>query len=175
MSLTSVLGNASLITKVYMPKYIYPLTRTMSSGVNLLISLIPMLMVCLVNGVQFRKSAVLALFFFMTLFIFSLGLGLLSALMVFFRDTQFLWNVLSMVWMYATPIFYPETILPEKFRPALNINPLYHFIVNIRLCILGGISPEPIIYVRCFLMALAMLLVGAGVFKKAQDSFVLYL
>ena len=176
MALTSILGNASLITKVYMPKYIYPLTRVMSSVVNLTISLIPLLIVCVITGVEFHKSAVLAFFFLICLTVFSLGLGLLlSASMVFFRDTQFLWGVLSMMWMYATPIFYPETILPKEFKFVLQINPLYHFLKNARLCILDGISPEPVVYVQCLLMALGALLIGALVFRKAQDRFVLYL
>lgn len=176
MSLTSILGNASLITKVYMPKYIYPLTRVMSSVVNLVISLIPFFLVSLATGVRFHKSAVLALFFLICLVIFSLGLGmLLSASMVFFRDTQFLWNVLSMIWMYATPIFYPESILPENFRFVLKINPLYYFLSNTRLCLLSGVSPEPFAYMQCFAIALMMLLVGSLIFRKAQDRFALYL
>lgn len=176
MALTSILGNASLITKVYVPKYIYPLTRVISSLVNLAISLIPLILVCLVTGVQFQKSAVLALFFLLCLVIFCLGFGLmLSTSMVFFRDTQFLWGVLNMMWMYATPIFYPETILPEEFRFVLQINPLYHFLKNARICILDGLSPEPAVYIQCFLIALAMLLIGALVFRKNQDKFVLYL
>ena len=129
MTLMSILGNAGLITKVYMPKYIYPLTRTMSSVVNLAISLIPLVLVCLVTGIHFQKSAILALYFFVCLIIFSLGFGMLLATsMVFFRDTQFLWNVLNMMWMYATPIFYPDTILPDNFKIVLTINPLYHFL-----------------------------------------------
>lgn len=176
MALTSILGNASLITKVYMPKYIYPLTRVLSSLINLAISLIPLLIVCLVTGIQFRKAAVLALFFLACLVIFCLGFGLLlSTSMVFFRDTQFLWGVLSMMWMYATPIFYPESILPEEFRFVLQINPLYHFLKNTRMCILDGLSPEPAVYVQCFLIALAALLIGALVFHRNQDKFVLYL
>jgi ABC-2 type transport system permease protein len=176
MALTSVLGNAGLITKVYMPKYIYPLTRVMSSMVNLCISLIPLVIVCLVTGVHFKKSAVLTLFFLLCLAIFCLGLGLLlSVSMVFFRDTQFLWNVLNMIWMYATPIFYPESILPENFRFILQINPLYHFLHGARMCILDGISPEPFVYFQCMMIALVMLLVGALVFRKTQDKFVLYL
>jgi len=176
MALGSIVGNASLITKVYMPKYIYPLTRVMSSMVNLGISLIPMLMVCVFTKVQFQKSAMLAIYFLVCLTIFSLGLGLLlSASMVFFRDTQFLWGVLTMIWMYATPIFYPETILPEEFKFILQINPIYHFLKNTRLCILDGISPEPVVYVQSLLMALGALLIGALVFRKSQDRFVLYL
>lgn len=176
MALGSIVGNAGLITKVYMPKYIYPLTRVMSSVVNLLISLTPLLIVCVITGVEFHKSAPLAVYFLACLVVFSLGVGLLlSAAMVFFRDTQFLWGVLSMIWMYATPIFYPESILPEKFRIILRVNPLYHFLKNARLCVLGGISPEPAVYVQCLLIALAALLLGAAVFRGTQDRFVLYL
>lgn len=176
MALTSIVGNASLITKVYVPKYIYPLTRVLSSVVNLGISLIPLLLVSLATGIRLKKAAALAPCFFLCLIVFSLGLGmLLSASMVFFRDTQFLWNVLSMIWMYATPVFYPERILPEAFRPVLKLNPLYHFLKNIRMCILDGISPEPAAYVQCGLLALAALLAGAAVFRKVQDRFILYL
>lgn len=176
MTLASILGNANLITKVYMPKYIYPLTRVMSSLINLAISLIPLVIVCMSTGVHYRKAVFLALFFIFCEVIFCLGLGLLlSTSMVFFRDTQFLWSVLSMMWMYATPIFYPENIVPERFRFILQINPMYHFLKNIRICIIDGISPEPAVYVQCLLVALAALLIGALVFHKNQDKFVLYL
>ncbi len=176
MDLLSIIGNAPLITKVYMPKYIYPLTRTMSSSVNLLIAFVPMLLVCLASGVEMKKSTVLAIFFFVCLAVFSLGLGLLLATsMVFFRDVQFLWSVMNMMWMYATPIFYPESILPDEFRLVIRLNPLYHFLKNARICILDGISPEPRAYFLCLAIAAAMLLVGLLVFKKNQDKFVLYL
>ena len=176
MALGSIVGNASLITKVYVPKYIYPLTRVMSSVVNLGISLLPLLIVSVATGIRFHRSVVLLLYFLLCLMIFSLGLGLLlSSAMVFFRDTQFLWGVLSMIWMYATPIFYPETILPEDYRVILQINPLYHFLKNARICVLDGISPEPVVYIQCMLMALAALVVGALVFRRQQDNFVLYL
>ena len=80
-----------------------------------------------------------------------------------------------MIWMYATPIFYPESILPENFKFILRVNPLYHFLNNTRLCIMDGLSPEPAVYVQCALMALGTLVIGALVFRKSQDRFVLYL
>lgn len=99
--------------------------------------------------------------FFACLIIFSLSLGMpLATFMVFFRDTQFLWNVLNMIWMYATPIFYPEAILPARFRLLLRANPLFHFLKNARLCILDGLSPEPAVYFQCMTIALGMLLLG---------------
>lgn len=80
-----------------------------------------------------------------------------------------------MIWMYATPIFYPETILPDNFKIILQVNPLYHFLKNARVCILDGISPEPIVYIQCMWIALVTLVIGAVVFQKSQDKFVLYL
>lgn len=176
MTLMSILGNASLITKVYMPKYIYPLTRTLSSAVNLSISLLPALIVCLATGVRLQKSVILSLYFFACVIVFSLGLGMLLATsMVFFRDTQFLWNVLNMMWMYATPVFYPETIVPDELKFILQINPLYYFLRSIRMCILDGLSPEPVVYFQCLMIAVGMLLAGAFVFYREQNKFVLYL
>lgn len=176
MTLGSITGNATLITKVYMPKYIYPLTRTLSSAVNLLISMIPLFLVVLFSGIMPTKAYLLLPFELVCLIVFCLGLGmLLSASMVFFRDTQFLWGVLSMIWMYMTPIFYPESILPPGMDVVLKVNPLYYFIKFTRICVIDGISPEPVLYVQSALFALGMLVIGAFVFKKTQDKFILYL
>lgn len=176
MALTSIIGNATLITKVYVPKYIYPLTRILSSLVNLLISMIPLFIVTIISGLHFTKAYLLIPFMLVCLAMFCLGLGmLLAAAMVFFRDIQFLWGVLTMIWMYLTPIFYPESILPENVVWVLKVNPLYYFITFLRSCVIDGVSPEPVMYVQCFLFALGVLVVGAWVFKKSQDRFVLYL
>lgn len=176
MTLSSIVGNASLITKVYVPKYIYPLTRVMSSFNNLLISLIPLLIVALASGLYPTKAYLLLPFVLVCLAAFCLGLGmLLAAAMVFFRDIQFLWGIISMIWMYLTPIFYPESILPPNVAIFLKGNPMYYFIKFVRTCVIDGVSPEPIMYVQCALFAMGALLVGAFVFKKTQDRFVLYL
>lgn len=176
MALTSIIGNATLITKVYVPKYIYPLTRILSSLVNLLISMIPLIIVTIFSGLYPTKAYLLIPFMLVCLATFCLGLGmLLSAAMVFFRDIQFLWGVLTMIWMYLTPIFYPESILPDQVSWVLKINPLHYFINFLRSCVIDGVSPEPVVYVQCFLIALGVLAVGAWVFKKSQDKLVLYL
>ena len=176
MCLSSVSGNARLITKVYIPKYIFPLARTISSSINLGISLIPLFLACLFLGSVIRPQAILFFYFLACLIVFSLGIGLfLSALMVFFRDIQFLWTVLIQIWMYATPIFYPAEIIPEKYRFIVRFNPLYHFIGNARTCLINGVSPEPRAYLFCLIFAVLSLLIGAFTFKKTQDKFALYL
>jgi len=176
MCLSSISGNASLINKVYIPKYIFPLAKTMSSSINLGISLVPLLLVSLLLGVTLHKSILLMFYFLACLVVFSLGFGLLlSAFMVFFRDIQFLWGVFIQIWQYATPIFYPAEIVPEKYRFIIRFNPLYHFIGNLRKCLINGISPEPIAYIYCLIFAIMSLLIGLFVFKKTQDKFTLYL
>lgn len=175
MCLTSISGNSRLITKVYIPKYIFPLSRTISSAINLAISLVPLFLACLVLGLAIKPQAILFFYFLACLIIFSLGVGMfLSALMVFFRDIQFLWTVLIQIWNYATPIFYPAEIVPDKYKFILRFNPLYHFIGNARTCLMNGISPAPMAYVYCFLFAFGSLAIGAYTFKKTQDRFALY-
>lgn len=176
LALTSIVGNAGLITKVYVPKYIYPLTRIISSLINLLISLIPLFVASLFSGLIPTKAYLLLPFPFLCLVLFCLGLGmLLAAAMVFFRDIQFLWGVLTTIWMYLTPIFYPVSVLPEGIQAVVKMNPLYLYVTFVRSCVIDGISPEPMMYAQCVIISLVMLTIGAFVFKKSQDSFVLYL
>lgn len=176
MALQSIVGNATLITKVYVPKYIYPVSRVLSSTINLLLSMIPLLAVMLLTGTPVRPAILLLPFGIICLLFLCVGMGLLlSTLMVFFRDTQFLWGVLSMLWMYATPIFYPESIIPGVLMPLYKCNPLYHIIRFLRIVLMDGISPEPKAYLLCLIASVVPLVIGAVVFKKNQDRFVLNL
>ena len=174
MSLTSIVGNAPLITKVYVPKYIYPLTRVLSSTINFGLSLLPLLAVLLITRTPIRPAILLLPFGVFCLFALALGVGmLLAAAMVFFRDTQFLWGVVSMLWMYATPIFYPESIIPARFMLVYKLNPLYHIIRFIRTILINGVSPEPKAYALALIASVVPLIIGSMVFKRTQDRFVL--
>ena len=174
--LTAIVDNSSLITKVYVPKYIYPLTKVVSCSINLIISTIPLLIVALLTGTIITKSVFLIPYALLCMLIFCTGMSLLlCTTMVFFRDTQYLWGIVSMIWMYATPIFYPENIIPDEFRFVQTLNPVYHCIRFIRVVLIDGVSPEPKAYLFCALLALAILAFGAFVFKKFQDKFVLYI
>lgn len=176
MALQSIIGNASLITKVYVPKYIYPITRVLSSSINLLLSLIPLLAVMLLTRTPVRSVILLLPFGLICLIAFCIGMGfILSTMMVFFRDTQFLWGVVSMLWMYATPIFYPESIIPAKYMMIYKCNPMYHIIRFVRILLIDGISPEPKAYALCLVASFVPLTVGAVIFKKNQDKFILNL
>lgn len=174
--LSAIVNNASLITKVYVPKYIYPVTKVLSSSINLVISMIPLIIMALVTGAPMTKALLLLPFGLLCLLVFSIGLSLaLSSAMVFFRDTQYLWGIISLAWMYATPLFYPENIIPAQYSFIHKLNPMYYIVKFVRTIFIEGISPEPVLYLYCMGSAVAMMIIGIIVFKKTQDRFVLYI
>lgn len=176
MGMTSITSNATLIKKVYMPKYIYPVSRVCSSLINFVLAIIPLFLVMLFTGTPLRPSMLLLVFDILCLVGFITGMGLLlSTAMTFFQDTQFLWSVLSMIWMYLTPLFYPESIIPAKYLTLYHMNPMYQYITFARICIIDGVSPEPMAYLWCIVSSLVVLLIGMVTFKKHQDKFVLSL
>lgn len=176
MCMTSITGNAALIKKVYMPKYIYPVSRMISSLINFSLAFLPLLFVMLLTGETFTPALLLVVFDILCMIGFVMGMGLLlSTAMTFFQDTQFLWGVLSMLWMYLTPMFYPESIIPARFRTLYHMNPMYQYITFARTCILDGVSPEPTAYLWCVVSSLIVLTLGIVTFKRHQDKFVLYL
>ncbi len=174
--MTSITGNANLIKKVYMPKYIYPLAKLLSSSINFIITLIPLAIVMAITKTVPTWSMLLIIFDLLCFLGFIFGMILiLSTLMTFFQDTQFLWTVVSMIWMYLTPIFYNETIIPESYRVLFHLNPMYQYISFARICLIGGSSPAPMQYVYCIASSVVVLILGLFIFKKNQDKFVLHL
>ena len=176
LGLHAIVGNASLIVKVAMPRFIYPLSKVLSSAINLVISLIPLLGIMLLSGIPLRPSLLLLPFALILLAVFCVGMALLlSASMVFFRDTQFLWGLMLTVWNFLTPIFYPESIIPASLRTLYHCNPLYQLISFLRSITIGGVAPTPVTFLYCLIAAFGTLGVGALVFRRTQDRFVLYL
>lgn len=176
MGMTSIISNAALIKKVYVPKHIFPISRVISSLINLGTSMIPLVAVMLLTGIWPKFSLLLLVFDVLCLIVFVMGMSLLlSTCMTFFQDTQFLWGVISMIWMYLTPLFYMDTIIPEKFLSIYRMNPMYQYINFARTCIIDGVSPSPVSYLWCILTALAAFVAGVAVFRKNQDRFVMYL
>lgn len=176
LGMGSIVGNSALITKVYMPKMIYPLSKVLSSAINFCISLVPLFLVMILTGMTFHKSILLLPVVILFLIVFTFGVSLiLATLNVFFRDTQFLWGVLLTMLNFLTPVFYPESIIPAQFLTYYHMNPLYQIIYFMRKIILDGVSPTPITYLYCAVASGVTLLVGIWVFRKNQDRFVLYL
>lgn len=83
----------------------------------------------LITGTAFTPALLLLIFDMLCLLGFVTGMSLLlTTAMTFFQDTQFLWGVVSMMWMYLTPLFYPESIIPTQFLTIYHMNPMYQYI-----------------------------------------------
>ena len=174
-ALNSIISNASLIKKVYIPKYLFPLSNVLSGLVNLGFSLIAMFIVMLITDAPFHATLLLLPIPIFYTFLFSVGLGiLLSAVTVFFRDIAHFYSVFILAWTYFTPIFYPVDILPDAAMKLMQLNPMYHLVTYMRSLVLYGVFPSLKENLLCLCLGLLMLALGLFVFYKKQDKFVLY-
>lgn len=172
--MNSILWNASLIKKVYIPKYLFPMSNVVSSLVNFGFSFISLIIVMLITKAPFHITIVTIWIPLVYLFMFSFGLGLiLCAINVYFRDMAHIYGVFVTAWMYLTPIFYSIDIAPSFFRKAIVINPMYHFVMFFRKIIMDGIFPGVQSNLILILLSIGMLFLGLFTFSKLQDNFIL--
>lgn len=176
MAMYSVIQNGSLIKKVYIPKYIFPVSKVVSGFVTMSFSLAAILIVMLATGTAFHLSILLFWAPLLMLLIFSCGIGMiLSALAVQFRDLTHLYGVLTMAWMYLTPIFYPIEAVPSGVAGFIAGNPLYMYVDIFRSLVLYGTIPGWNIWLTGALVALISLAAGTLIFRKMQRNFILYI
>ena len=174
MAMMSIISNGALLKKVYVPKYIFPTSKVIFGLVNFLFSLIAMIIVIIFTKLQISIHMILFPIFLIYLFIFSLGVGLiLASYAVYFRDLVHLYGIFLLVWTYLTPIFYPVKIIPLKFTIIIKLNPMYHFIEYYRQILLYHIWPSLKLNMVCLIFAISTLVIGAIVFYKKQNEFVL--
>lgn len=174
-AMTSVVTNFSLINKVYIPKYIFPIAKTLFVGINFVLTLIPLLVIILVTGSTINIWYLLLPYIFLCMLLFTMGIGLfLSAVSVFLRDMFYIYGIILTIWNYVTPVFYDISIIPEMLQPLFKLNPLYIFITGARSIILFGTPPTIVELLSMLFVALLMLTVGSIVFKKNQDKFIYY-
>ena len=175
MALLSVLANGALIRKVYIPKYIFPLSRVLSCFVTMGFSLVAILIVMLVTKVAFTWKLLLLPIPLACLLLFSMGVGMaLAAFAVYFQDVIHLYGVVLLAWMYMTPIFYPVSALPANVALLLQFNPMYYYVTFFREIILYGNVPPHSIWVGSIGFGVLFLGLGSLIFKKLQDNFILH-
>lgn len=175
LSMSSVVANFSLINKIYIPKYIFPLSKCLFVGINFLLTLIPLYIVLLVTGTGINILHIFLPYAFICLFMFTLGMGLiLSAVSVFLRDMFYIYGIVIMMWTYLTPIMYDISLISKKLQIILKLNPLYHYINFAREIMLYGRIPQPLTWLICLISSVVVLVTGVIVFKKTQDKFIYY-
>lgn len=173
----SITGNAALLKKTYVPKYIFTISKVTSSFVNTLFALGAMVIVFIVCHVRFQIYMLFIPVILLQVYIFCMGLGLLLAEgTVFFRDIQYIYAAFLTAWMYLTPIFYPINQLPFELMWIIkHFNPLYAYITQFRMIVLDGMFPDPRLILYGFAVSLLSLLIGTIIFMKKQDKFILYI
>ena len=173
----SITGNAALLKKTYVPRYIFTVARITSGMVDFVLSLGALIIVVLVTGAKIYWTALLFPLVILQLYLFSVGLGLfLAQANVFFRDIQYIYNAVTTAWMYLTPIFYPIDALPDTLVWFIkHCNPMYFYVAQFRdLVYLGQLPGWGILTAGC-VTAVAMLGIGVLCFNRSKDKFILYI
>lgn len=173
--MASLLSNAAIFTKINVPKYIFLLSRNVSSLINFGLSLIIFFVFVRLDNINFGIHFLLLLYPIICLVAFNLGVGLIvSALFVFYRDLRYLYDVFVMLLMYLSAIFYPVTALPEKYQMMFLLNPVYVYIKYFRTIVLEGKVPSAEYHLLCVFYALLALAVGGYIYKKYNHKFLYY-
>ena len=176
MSLRAIRANASMIKKVYVPKYLYVLSSIIFNYIIFLISLVVLFGLCIILKVYPTWNILLVWIPLGLLFLLGFGVGMILATIgVFFRDMEYLWGVIMTVIMYASAIFYyPEKILSSQYWWILKYNPLYQIIDMFRRCIMGQtITRFSLVYTTGFVCVTTV--IGCLYFVKKQDRFILHI
>ena len=182
-AMLSITGNASLINKVYIPKYIFPVAKCIFVAINFVLSLIPLLLIILLSGNAAEGTKcylnvyyLLLPYIYLCMFMFVVGVGyILSTIAVFLRDMIYIWGILITILNYFTPIFYSISILPEWLQKVFVLNPLYQFINATRDIFLYSQMPTWTNLLGCLLSGVVVLIIGLFVFRKEQNKFIYYL
>jgi lipopolysaccharide transport system permease protein len=171
-STNSLVGSANLIKKVYFPRLAIPLATVLSEALDFTIAFAVLLVMMLYFRVTPTVNVVWLPLFLLLAVTTSLGVGLwLSALNVQFRDVRYVVPFITQFWMFATPIAYPSSLLPERWRAVYALNPMVGVVEGFRWALLGTqTAPGPMILVSS-VAALAILVSGAFYFRRMEKQF----
>ncbi|MBQ9937303.1 MAG: ABC transporter permease [Oscillospiraceae bacterium] len=176
IAMYSITSNAPLIKKVYIPKFIFPISRVLSCFVTTSFSFLAIIIVMIFTKTPITIYFPLIIFPLLFLLLFASGIGMiLSALAVYFQDITHLYSVLTLAWMYLTPIFYPVEAVPEFVKNIIYCNPLYHYIEMFRCFVLNGCMPDAQLWLWSVLSSSISLVLGVLIFNKLQKNFILHI
>ncbi len=175
-SSTSVVNSANLLTKIYFPRLVIPLSAVLSSLVDFAISSVILAVIMLLYGITPTPATLLLPVFLLLAMITALGFGLwLSALNVRYRDVNYLVPFLVQIWMYLTPVVYATTLIPERYRFLLSLNPMTGVIEGFRWALLGPSVTDtalaPPLVAISVAIALVVFLSGLVFFRTTERTF----
>ena len=175
LGMLSLYGNASIFTKVNVPKYLFLFSGSVQTLINFAITLVAFFFFCWLDDVVFSLRFLLLVYPVVTFFLFNVGIGLiLSALFIFFRDIDYLWRVFLQLLMYGSAIFYTIDGFSSKMKLLFSLNPVYRHIEYFREVVLDGIVPSMETHLVLAGFAFAAFLAGMFMYKHYNTKILYY-
>lgn len=173
--MTSLMDNASIFTKVNVPKYLFLFSKNIQTLINFGLTLIVFFVFCFLDRITFTWKFILLLYPICCLVLFNIGVGLiLSALFVFFRDIKYLWSVFTQLLMYMSAIFYTIDNYSPTVQNIFLINPVYLMIRYFRKIVIEATIPAPQFHLLMLADVAIVLLFGCWMYKRHNTSFLYY-
>ena len=171
----SLMGNASIFTKVNVPKYLFLFSKNVQTLINFGITLCVFFVFCIIDNIAFTWKLILLVYPIVLLLLFNIGVGLiLSALFVFFRDTSYLYDIFTLLLMYMSAIFYSIDPYEPMIRNLFLLNPMYLFIRYFRKIVIEATIPS--VWFHLLMLADVAIVLGLGclIYKKNNTKFLYY-
>lgn len=168
----SLVGNANLLSKVYFPRLVIPMASVLPAAIDFALAFLVLLVMMVYYGITPTWNIIWLPLFLLLALITALGVGLwLSAMNVQYRDIRYTIPFLAQFWMFASPVAYPSSLVPEMWRPLYGLNPMAGVIEGFRWALLGtNTGPGPMMAVSVG-VALVLLVSGALYFRKMEKTF----
>ena len=179
--LRSIIDASSLLKKVKVDRWVFPVQKVFSAAVNFTFSLIAVAIVMVFDGVMPTIHVLWFVVGLVLVMLFSIGIGLfIGALAVFFRDMIHLWSVVLTAWTYLTPIFWDLSLLTNSNAPRIVVwivkaNPMYNYLEIMRSAFVYQNNPSVTVLALAAIWAVIALVIGIAVFKKTEHKFILYI
>lgn len=174
--MTVLYDNSGIFSKVNVPKYMFLLSKNVSSLINFGINILVLFVFCIIDGVAFSWKFILLVYPVGCLVAFNLGMGLiLSALYLMFRDMKYLYDIFTLLLMYVSAIFYSIDAYSLEAQYLFYLNPVYVYIRYFRKIILEGDIPQFSFHLLAAGYAIAALVIGALIYKKKNYKFLYYI
>lgn len=174
--MTSLMGNASIFSKVNVPKYLFLFSKNIQTLINFGLTLCVFFLFCILDGITFTWKFVFLLYPIISLVLFNIGTGLvLSALFVFFRDIQYLWSIFTQLLMYLSAIFYTISQYAPEHQDLFLLNPIYLHINYFRQIVIYGAIPAWWYHLLMAADVAIVLGIGCWMYKKYNTRFLYYI
>lgn len=167
-----IIDQANIVKKIYFPRLILPFASACSGLINLSLSYLIALPVLHLLGINLGPSIILLPLILILHGVLVLGFGMLiSSMNVYFRDIEHIWGIMLQVWIYITPILYPITMVPDKYKSLIHLNPMTSVILLYQKILYDGQFPSVDLVLEALCWALFMYFIGFSVFNKLERRF----